>query len=108
MKNANRILYMLLCMVTVLGMLAGCDGTELPSEPTVPEQPTLSSENDSTPPETTIPQTEVSTTVPVTEPEHSALYIPGVCVEDVIIYFNDVCLDSEFINSVNPSYVQKW
>lgn len=108
MKNANRILYMLLCMVTVLGMLAGCDGTELPSESTFPGQPTISGDNDTTPPETTIPQTEVSTTVPVTEPEHSALYIPGVCVEDVILYFNEVCLDSEIINSGNPSYVQKW
>ena len=44
----------------------------------------------------------------ITEPEHSSLYVPGVNVEDVILYFNEVCLDSEFINSGDPSRVQKW
>ena len=29
-------------------------------------------------------------------------------MEDVILYFNEVCLDGEFINSGDPSYVQKW
>lgn len=52
-------------------------------------------------------ETEITEPVPA-EPEHSSLYIPGVSVEDVILYFNEVCLDSEFINSGDPSYVQKW
>ena len=43
-----------------------------------------------------------------TQPLHSQLYIPGVSVEDVIRYFNEVCLDSEFVNSGDPSVVQKW
>ncbi|MBQ8830266.1 MAG: DUF2927 domain-containing protein [Oscillospiraceae bacterium] len=41
-------------------------------------------------------------------PQHSPLYIPDLSVEDVILYFNEVCLDSEIINSGDPSYVQKW
>lgn len=36
------------------------------------------------------------------------MYIQGVAVEDVITYFNEVCLDGEYINSGDPSYVQKW
>jgi hypothetical protein len=112
MKNANPFLFLLLCMVTVLSLLAGCDGTKHPSDSTIPDQSTISTENETSTPDTTIPQTEatteVPTTVPVTEPEHSELYIPGVSVEDVILYFNEVCLDSEFVNSGNPSFVQKW
>ena len=29
-------------------------------------------------------------------------------VEDVLTYFNEVCLSAEFINSGNPSYLQRW
>ncbi len=43
-----------------------------------------------------------------TEPGHSELYIPDVSVEDVIVYFNEVCLDSEITHSGDPSVVQKW
>lgn len=43
-----------------------------------------------------------------TQPLHSDLYIQDIPVEDVLLYFNEVCLDSEFINSGDPSYVQKW
>jgi hypothetical protein len=42
------------------------------------------------------------------KPRHSELYIPGVSVEDIIVYFNEVCLDSEITNSGNPTVVQKW
>jgi hypothetical protein len=41
-------------------------------------------------------------------PAHSPLYIEGVNVEDVIRYFNEVCLDAEMTNSGNPNKVQKW
>ena len=41
-------------------------------------------------------------------PAHSDLCIPNLPLEDVILYFNEVCLDSEFINSGDPSFVQKW
>lgn len=55
-------------------------------------------------PETGMPGNE---SVPTFSP-HSEFYISGIEVEDVIIYFNEVCLDSEIIDSGNPSVVQKW
>ena len=61
-----------------------------------------------------VTETTVLTTAPVLipttppEPEHSALYIPGVDVEDVILWFKEVCLNAEFVNSGNPSFLQKW
>lgn len=42
------------------------------------------------------------------QPLHSPLYIEDVSPDDAILYFNEVCLDSEFINSGDPSRVQKW
>jgi len=44
----------------------------------------------------------------VTEPAHSPLYIPGVSVEDVVLYFNEVCLDAETVHGGDPSVLQKW
>ena len=44
----------------------------------------------------------------VSSKEHSALYIPDVSVEDVILYFNEVCLDAEFVNSGDPTKLQRW
>ena len=55
---------------------------------------------------TTVPSEP--TTVPPTEPLHSELYIPDVSVEDVIRYFNEVCLDAEFNYNGDPSKLQKW
>lgn len=43
-----------------------------------------------------------------TEPEHSEFYIPGLPVEDVITYFNEVCLDAEFVHGGNATLLQKW
>ena len=60
-----------------------------------------------TPSPTPVP-TPSPTPAPTPAPEHSQLYIPGLSVEDVIRYFNEVCLDSEFVNSGDPSKVQKW
>ena len=58
---------------------------------------------------TTVPPTN-PTTAPTqpSKPLHSELYIEGLPVEDVIRYFNEVCLDAEFVNSGDPSRVQKW
>ena len=47
-------------------------------------------------------------TIPKLEKEHSDLYIEGVSVEDVITYFNEVCLDAEYGASASSSLVQKW
>ena len=44
----------------------------------------------------------------IVEDEHSKLYIPGVSVEDVILYFNEVAFGAEIINSGNPYILQKW
>ena len=68
------------------------------TEETVPE-------TEETVPETeeTIPETEAPT-----EPTHSEFYIPGLEVDDLIAYFNEVCLDAEFVSSGNPHVLQRW
>ena len=76
----------LIFLLTTLLLLCGCNSTDPPAEPSPAP----------TPPQETV------------KPAHSPLYIPHVAVEDVIVYFNEVCLDSEFINSGDPSFVQKW
>lgn len=42
------------------------------------------------------------------KPLHSSLYIADMPVEDVIEYFNEVCLDAEFVNAGDPHKLQKW
>lgn len=41
-------------------------------------------------------------------PQHSPLYIPGLDVEEVLLYFNEVCLDAEISHSGDSSRLQKW
>ena len=54
------------------------------------------------------------TPLPVSTPaapppgEHSSLYIEGLSVEDVITYFAEVCLDTEFGDKVGGSLIRKW
>ena len=45
---------------------------------------------------------------PIVEDEHSKFYIPGVSVEDVILYFKEVAFGAEFINYGDPYKSQKW
>lgn len=101
-ESVFTVACVLLSLVLLLCLLAGCSGAVHPSAPPVPNQ------QETSPSEATIPQTEVPTETLPTEPEHSDLYIPGVSAEDVILYFNEVCLDSEFVNGGDPSYIQKW
>lgn len=55
------------------------------------------------------PDTEVDlSTKPIAILEHSELYIPNVSVEDVILYFNEVCLDAERTNSGDSTKLQRW
>lgn len=97
-------------------LLCGCGKTHISQLPqtTGAIQPSLSSTQEQTTPPPTTPApttTPQPTTTPVpttTRPEHSPLYIPGLSVEDVILYFNEVCLDSEYIYNGNPSVIQKW
>ena len=81
-------------------LLAGCSGA-----PTAATEPPVT-----TPIMTEAPTEPVtqSTTEAPTDVPHSELYIPGVPVEDVILYFNEVCLDAEFTNAGDPSVLQKW
>ena len=69
MKRINVFLIVLL-----VALLVGCQpASQQPTEPTQPTDPT--------------------------RPLHSDLYIEGLPVEDVIRYFNEVCLDAEFVNN---------
>ncbi len=104
-----------LCLLFALSLLlTGCalpdplSATEASVMPTVtlPATTEATQPTETTlPPETTVPPT---TLPPTTAPLHSDLYIPGLSVEDVILYFNEVCLDAEFVNSGNPNLLQKW
>lgn len=104
------ILVMLLAVLT----LAACDRTPQPEETvpaTVQTQPATIPVTESSAPTVTTPTEPAPTqppTVPVTEPQHSPLYIPGVDVEDVIVYFNEVCLDAEWVNGGDATKLQKW
>ncbi|MBR5569504.1 MAG: DUF2927 domain-containing protein [Oscillospiraceae bacterium] len=45
----------------------------------------------------------------ILNPQHSDWYIPGLSVEDVIRYYNEVALDAEYSSgSGNAKLVQKW
>ena len=102
----NHIL-ILLCLL----LLTGCT----PSEPAPTQIPTVV---ETIPAATEIPTTaptdaptETPTEVPTEAPtlsSHSELYVPGVEVDDVITFFNEVCLNAEFVNSGDPSYLQRW
>ena len=84
----------------LLLLLCGCSRTT--PEPEIPTAtPTIAPTVAPTLPPTQ-PPTEP------TEPPHSSLYLPGVPVEDVVQYFNEVCLNAEFVNSGDPSYLQRW
>lgn len=85
------ILASLLCLYFLLSAVLAKPQSPQPTEPSAPQI---------TEPQNTEPE--------VTLPPHSALYIPDLSVEDVITYFNEVCLDSEFTTSGDPSVVQKW
>lgn len=103
----KRMICSLLAMVCAIS-LCGCFGPRVPAPtmPPVTEAPTVPSETTvpTEPPEATVPP---ETTEP-TKPEHSELYIPGLAVEDVIRYFNEVCLDAEFANGGDCTLLQKW
>ena len=88
--------FKLLTIMLLSLFLTGCIHTPAATEPAT--DPTEAST------ETTAPETETEETKPL----HSALYLPSVDVEDVIRYFNEVCLDAEFSNAGNPQLLQKW
>lgn len=116
----KKLLFLLL---VVSFLLTACGGTPETTEPTAAESVAASEtpttitttapvEESTVPTTAPVEETAPPTTAPmepsVTEPAHSALYIPGVDVEDVILWFNEVCLAAEFVNSGDPSFLQKW
>lgn len=104
----KKILY--LALVLLLTLLTACGRLlpqKKPTETTAPTETTVT--------ETTAPTTEETTeaTSAPTEPTetealHSPLYLPDVPVEDVIRYFNEVCLDAEFVNGGDATRLQRW
>lgn len=108
MKQLRLHIFILIISVLLTGCFAlpGVPDVFYPTAPTLPPT-TAPTEATSIPTEVTTAPTE-ATTVPPTEPEHSALYIPDLNVEDVISYFSEVCLDAEFVTNGDPSYLQRW
>lgn len=88
-------------LLLLISLLLSACGAAVPAETTLPV----------TIPATELPaETTAPGTVPTTEPlpEHSDLYRPGLSADDLVLYFNEVCLDAEFVNSGDPSLLQKW
>jgi len=97
MKYRNPVLFFLLAAL-LAGFLSGC-GSSGSAAPAVT----------ATPLPTATPQpTPTPTAAPTATPACSELFLPRYTVEQVLEYFNEVCLDSEWVNSGNPSYIQKW
>ena len=90
---------LLAALVLLLFLLCNPFATSAPPESTEPSEPVETESQETQAQET---QTQE------TQPEHSELYFPGLSVDDVILYFNEVCLDSEFVNGGDPTVIQKW
>ena len=95
-----------LCLFLCLLLLSGCT-THSRRNHGKPNFPTLTLPTETEPSSETEDPTQPEPTDPPA-PEHSPLYIPDLSVEDVILYFNEVCLDAEFSDSGNATLVQKW
>ena len=120
-----------IAVILILLLLAGCVQSPKPpvtdtsaatdtaetsetTESTEAEDMTSSSEETteatSAPTETTA-ATEVTVVVDTTdstEPAHSDLFLSYVSPDEMVRYFNEVCLDAEFVNSGNASVLQRW
>ena len=95
----KQVLFLLLAIVF---LFSGCDDRTDDFVLATPNfEETMTSKSEVTP-------MPITTSTPAPAPLHSELYIPDVPVEDVITYFNEVCLDAEYVTSGDPSRVQKW
>ena len=87
------------CLIFIAALLTACGKTE--QVPGGVERPSVSVTAEMVLPSPVLTPSPEPTPSP--KPEHSSLYIEGLSVEDVITYFNEVCLDAEFVNSGDPS-----
>ena len=87
-----RPMALLLAAVLVLS-LTGCGREATPAPQTDPS--------------TAPTEATTSPTAETTQPP-SGLLLDGVDADTVITYFEEVCLNAEFINSGDPSFLQKW
>ncbi len=90
-------LFLIVCLC-----LCACQSVQMrptePSKPTEPSSPSNPSDSNN--------ETDGNEEQP---PQHSAYYLEGYTVEQVIAYFAEVVLDMEYSSgSGNPSLVQKW
>jgi len=129
----KRAKFLLILLVFVLLLCIGCSSAEVPPASSADDPITTTGTEDPDPTEAPLPdptepdepedpvepevpdvpvEPEKPTLPPVIKPEpglmHSPLYIPGISTEDVLLYFNEVCLDSEYYEGGNPNLIQKW
>ena len=94
----KRIVPLLLAvMLTFCGCARSLPETE--SEPLPPPETAPSAATK--PADVTQPPAE-------TAPLHSDLYLEGLSADALILYFEEVCLEAEIVNSGDPAKVQKW
>ncbi len=106
----------ILCALLLFSLAACVPAADIPPEPTVATEPStapvIQETKEPTQPPTYPENTEPTETQPTetTEPPlpPAAISVPGVSVEDMILYFNEVCLDGEYVSAGDPSVVQKW
>lgn len=103
MRKAGLLIISVLCALLMLG----CSQISvIPPESTVPATTAVPATFPETKP--TAPPANTEPAVLPTENLHSPLYLTELPVEDVIGFFNEVCLSAEYINSGDPSVLQKW
>ena len=88
-------------LLAVMLTFCGC-ARSLPEKDTEPAAPPETAPSVTTEPAvTTQPPAE-------TAPLHSELYLEGLSVDALILYFEEVCLDAEIVNAGDPAKLQKW
>lgn len=97
--------------ILVMGLLCTACG-QIPSEGTAPSETAASTGPTAVVTEpTTRPVTEPtvpSTVPPTTEPEQVSYSVEGISQEEMLRYFNEVCLAAEYNSGGDPSLIQKW
>lgn len=101
----QRFLLLLLCCL----FLTACGGkAPTPESTAAPTTFPVTVPESTAAPAVPTEQPATEAVPPTTEEPLSAFHIEGVSVEEVILYFNEVCLDAEFVHGGDPSLLQKW